>query len=181
MRETQGGHGIAGGALLFCGGMLIFVLALYFGIAFAYTSYVNSQITSLKQEISTANQSVSPAKEQQIIDFYSQTSNLKTILAGHVHTSQFLQWLGNNTEANIYYQSLDLTAGYKATLKGIAKTEGDINQQIAIFESTSTVESVVVSSVAVAQPQPGTSVTSPGVSFTLTLTMLPSLFTSITQ
>jgi len=76
-------------------------------------------------------------EERQIVSFYSQIANLKAALANHVYASQFLVWLQNNTEANVYYQNLALSSGSRVTLKGIAKTEADVNQQIAVFESAS--------------------------------------------
>ena len=60
---------------------------------------------------------------------------------------QFFSWLEKNTEANVYYQSFALASGHQVTLGGIAATEADVNQQVAIFENAPEVSSVTISNV----------------------------------
>jgi hypothetical protein len=166
------------GAIVFSGGVLLFVALLYAGIAFGYVPYVNAQISSANSQLSTVNASISSAQEQQIIDFYSQITNLHTILAHHTSMTQFLSWLEKNTEANVYYESLGVSGGNQVTLRGIAKSEADINQQVAIFESSSEVANTVVSSISPAT-QAGTAAAG-SLSFNVTLTMQPSVFSPST-
>jgi Tfp pilus assembly protein PilN len=170
-REPETSQGWATGTILFSGGIFLFVVILYCGIKFGYEPYVNSQVTQATNQIATASQSVSVSDEQQIVDFYSQSANLSTALANHVYVSTFLGWLEKNTEANVYYQSLDLSSGNRVSLRGIATTEADINQQIAIFEASSNVTSVVISNISAGQA--GT-----GLEFDAMLTMAPSAFSS---
>jgi Tfp pilus assembly protein PilN len=96
-------------------------------------------------------------------------------LQNHVLASHFFTWLEQNTEANVYYQSLNLTQGTQVTLSGVAKTEADINQQIAVFENSSDVSSVSVSNVTAPQ------LLGPGWTFNATLVMSPSVFSASTQ
>jgi Tfp pilus assembly protein PilN len=167
--ETSDSQGWAWDALLFSGGMLFLVVAIYVGLKFGSETYWNNQLTTTQNAVTKASASVSPADQAQIVSFYSQTANLKSALANHQFTSKFFSWLENNTEANVYYQTFQLSAGGKVTLKGAAKTEADVNQQIAIFENAASVTSVALSGVSVAQ-------TGGGFIFNVALTMSPSVF-----
>jgi hypothetical protein len=170
-RETSHSQGWAWDALLFCGGMLFLVVAIYVGLTFGSEPYWNGQVAATQKAVAAASVSVSVADQAQIVNFYSQTANLSSALANHQFTSQFFSWLEQNTEANVYYQTLQLATGGKVTLKGVAKTEADVNEQVAIFEATSTVTSVALSGVSVAQA-------GSGFIFNVALTMSPSVFTN---
>ena len=95
--------------------------------------------------------SVSTSDQSQLIDYYSQIANLKTLLQNHTLSSQIFSWLEKDTEANVYYQSFALTNGSQLTLSGVASTEADINQQVAIFENDPEISSVTVSNVSAPQ------------------------------
>ncbi|MDR3582171.1 MAG: hypothetical protein P4L67_02760 [Candidatus Pacebacteria bacterium] len=169
-REPESSQGWAAGAMLFSVGVIALVAVIYLGMKFGYEPYLNNQISQAQDQVAKADQAVSVGDEQQIVGFYSQIANLKTALANHVYSSQFLSWLQNNTEANVYYQTLDLSSGNRVSIKGVGKTEADVNQQIAIFESASVVKSVVVSNIAIAQSP------AVGFGFSATLTMATSAF-----
>ena len=168
-REPSQEQGWAFGIVLFSGGVLALVIAIYLGMTFGYDPYLQGQIQSTQNKISALNQSISQTDQANLINFYSQISNLKTLLKKHVLSSQLFTWLEKNTEANVYYQSLAFSTGYKVNIIGHAVSESDINQQISIFESSPEVKSVSVSNVGIAQ---GAS----GWNFTVLLTMDPSLF-----
>jgi hypothetical protein len=168
-RETPDSQGWAWDALLFSGGMLFLVVLIYVGLLFGSESYWKGQISTTQDAVKHAAASVSVTDQAQIVSFYSQTANLKTALAGHQFASKFFSWLESNTEANVYYQNLQLSAGGRVALKGSAKTEADINQQLAIFENAPDVSSVSLSGVSVSQ-------TGSGFIFNVVLTMNPSIF-----
>lgn len=170
-RETPQSQGWAWDALLFCGGMLFLSVAIYVGLKYGSEPYWTKQISNTKDAVSAAAASVPVTDQAQIVSFYSQTANLKAALANHQFTSQFFTWLENNTEANVYYVNLQLSAGGRVNLRGVGKTEADINQQLAIFENAPEVEDVSLSGVTV--PQGGT-----GYAFNVVLTMAPSVFAS---
>jgi hypothetical protein len=174
-KEPAKTQGWAWGAILFCGGVLFLAALIWAGLLFGYEPYLESQLAATQKQVTVLDNSVSPADEAQIVDFYSQAANLQTLLANHVLSSQFFSWLEQNTEANVYYQSLGLSQGGVVTLAGNALSEGDVNQQIAIFENSSEVTAVNVSTVTAPQSSgaPWT--------FSMTLTMSPSLFLSSSQ
>jgi hypothetical protein len=170
-KEPAGTPGWAYGAIFFSGGILLLAIVTYLGITFGYDPYLQSQISNTQNEVTKLNASISPTDQANLINFYSQISNLQTLLKNHVLSSQFFSWLEKNTESNVYYQSFALTAGDKVTITGGAANEADINQQIAIFENSPEVKTVSVSSVSAA-PTVG------GWNFTVSLVLNSSLFLS---
>ena len=114
---------------------------------FGYEPYLNAQLSSLEGQAQKVGQSVSPADEANLVTFYSQISNLESLIKNHVFFSQFLTWLEQNTEANVYYTSMSFTSGNQVTLVGIAKTSADVSEQVAVFEASPEVSSVSLSNV----------------------------------
>jgi Tfp pilus assembly protein PilN len=169
-REKPQTPGWAIGSLLFSGGILFLTIAIYLGLTYGYEPYLQSQITKQTDQVNLLDQSISTADQSSLINFYSQIANLKTLLQGHVISSQFFTWLEQNTEANVYYDSLALGQANHVTLDGIAKTEADVNQQLSIFENSKAITSVNVSNVTFSQQTGG------GWTFNVILVMAPSLF-----
>ncbi len=167
---SSGTEGWAVGALLFSGGILFLSIVIYAGLSFGYAPYLQSQLTDAQNKVSALDNSISTGEQSQLIDFYSQISNLQALLKNHVLTSQFFSWLEQNTEANVYYQSFTLAAGDRVTLSGVAKSEADVNQQVAIFENSPQVSAVTVSNVTAPQ------LSGSGWDFSATLIMNPSVF-----
>ncbi len=170
--QTQGW---AVGALLFSGGMLFLALIIYFGLTLGYQPYIQSQLSGITDKVNALDQSISPSDQTQLINFYSQIANLQSLLKNHTLTSQFFSWLETNTEANVYYQAFTLTTGNQVTITGMAKTEADVNEQIAIFENSPEVSSVTVTSVSAPQ------LLGNNWTFNATLVMNPSVFLSSSQ
>lgn len=173
-RESDNTPGWAPGALVFSGGVLFLAIVIYIGLVFGYNKYLNNQLTATQAKVAAEGNLISPAQQTQLINFYSQISNLQTLLQNHVLPAQFFSWLENNTEANVYYQSFSLTSEDSVTFTALASTEADANQQIAIFESSenaSEIQSVSVSNLTA--PILGAN---GGWSFSVTLVMKPSVF-----
>lgn len=174
-KETSNTPGWAFGALFFSGGILFLAVAIYAGLTYGYEPYLQSQLINTQNQVGTLSNSISPTDQTELINFYSQISNLQTLLQNHVIATQFFTWLENNTEANVYYQSFSFTTGNSVTLEASAATEADVNQQISIFENSPEVLSVSVP--AVSAPTTGQK---GGWSFNVTLTMAPALFLATT-
>jgi hypothetical protein len=135
------------GILSFSAGILFIVLFVYFGITAGYEPYLNSQIAQLQKQIDTAGKSISADQEQQLLNYYSQTFHLQTLLKNHIVLSPFFSWLENNTEANVYYSGVTFSSGNQMAITVVAKTQADLIQQIAIFESAPAVTHLTVSSI----------------------------------
>lgn len=121
---------------MFSSTVFFIFLFTYLGIIYGYDSYLNNQSRKLNDAIQAFGQQVPAADQVNIISFYSQIVNLKSILKNHVYFSPFLLWLEKNTEANVFWSAMQAdTARSSVTFMGIARTIGDFNQQAAIFAS----------------------------------------------
>lgn len=171
MHESKETPGWSWGIILFPAGLLIIMLGIYFGMAFVYEPYLSSQLGDTERQILQVGQSISSQDQVGLVTYYSQLANLKSLLGKHIVFSQFLAWLEHATEANIYYSQFSFTGGNQISLTGNAKSVADLDQQVAIFESSPQVQKVLVANVGLA----------PAASFwqfTATLTMNPGVFAS---
>jgi hypothetical protein len=159
------------GLLLFSFSLLAVTIAMYLVVVFGYDAYLNNQSTNLSAQIGKVSQSVSSAQAGSFISFYSQIVNTRTLLANHIAFSHVLAWLEKDTQANAYYQSFAFVSGNQVTLGVLAKSQGDMDQQLAIFESDPEIKNVAISNVSIAN-------VSGYVSSNVTLTLNPSLFLS---
>jgi len=167
-REPAQTPGWSFGIIAFSAGILFVSVVAYVTLAFVYEPYLNGQVAREKDQVAQLNQSIPVTDQTKLVTFYSQIANLKTILQNHIFSSQFFAWLEKNTEANTYYQSLGFSSGNQVVLTAIAKTQTDVNQQIALFESAPEVLSASVTSL--------TATADGGWQFSVTLTMTPKLF-----
>ena len=156
------------GVMLFSGSILLIVLVIYAGLRFGYEPYLTGQMNALQSKVNDLGQSISPAEEASLVTFYSEIGNLESLVTSHVLFSHFLTWIEQNTEANVYYNTMSFASGDQVTLAGYAKTAADIPEQIAVFESSPDVSSVVLSSVSY-------SASSNNWVFNVVLTMNPDL------
>jgi len=155
------------GMLAFAGSLVFIVVLIYVGLTFGYEPYLNGQISATQNQINQLSQQISPADQTNLINFYSELANLKSLLANHVIASNLFPWLEQNTEANVYYTSFSFSDGNQITLSAVAQTESDVNQQLAIFEASPEVSNVTISGVSAG--------TTAGWNFSVGLTINPSI------
>ncbi len=122
--------------LLMLAGTLLFISAvLYFGLTLGYAPYIDNQISSVQAQSAALDKQVPKEKQDELIAFYSQISNLSTLLAKHPNTIKILSWLESNTQPNIYFSKFSFNlATYQLSLIGVGKTPLDIAEQVNIFE-----------------------------------------------
>jgi hypothetical protein len=172
-RDSEKTPGWSSGVLFFSLGLLALVVAIYFFLLGFYGPYLGGQLSGLESQVATANQSIASGDETQLVSFYSQVSNVQTLLKNHIVFSQFLSWLEQSTVASVYYTQFSFSSGTQVTLTGSALTEGSITQQIAIFESSPAVKKTIVTNISASQQT--------GIwSFSVSLVMNPSLFIAST-
>ena len=129
----------------------IFAISLfvYFGLAFGYRPYLESEVKRLSNQIQSFAQQVPLEEQKKIIAFYSQLANLRTLLENHVVISPLFPWLEESTQANIYFTKLNLTVqSEQAVMSGVARSVSDLAEQLAIFRERPEVKRVVFSNVA---------------------------------
>lgn len=169
-RETPPTQGWSLGIIAFSGAILFIMLFVWAGLTFGYKPYLDDQSSKIEDQINTLNQSISPTDQANLINFYSQLSNLSTLLSNHIAIQNVFSWLSANTEANVYYSSFTFGQGEQLSLSVNAKTEADANQQIAIFETSPDVQNLTIS---------GISAPSGGIGFwqfSATMNLSPSVF-----
>ncbi len=168
-REPAETPGWSFGVISFSAALLVIVIIIYAFLSFVYEPYLNNSLTAVQGKIATLDQSIASGDETQLVNFYSQVVNLRSVLAHHILFSQFLDWLAANTEANVHYSQFSFASGDQITLAGVAATEADINQQIAIFEASPEVQKLTVSNI-------GLSNSNGSWTFSATLLMNPSVW-----
>lgn len=130
--------------LLMLAGTLLFISAvLYLGLTFGYAPYIENQIASVEEQSRALDQKVPKEKQDELIAFYSQISNLSTLLNKHPNTVKIFGWLEVNTQPNIYFSKLSFNlATYQLSLVGVGRTPLDVAEQVNIFEGASEVSRV---------------------------------------
>lgn len=134
--------------LIFSIGIFFLMVAIYLVITLGYKPYLNSQMVPLQQKMDAASKSISVDQEKAFLNFYSEVSNLQTLLKGHAVFTPFLAWLEKNTGVNVYYSHVVFSSGNQVALTVDAKTQADLDQQLSIFESAPEVSRMTVSAIA---------------------------------
>ena len=79
------------------------VLGSYFGLIFGYKPYLNSRIAAVQSQIDDLAGSVSVQEQSNLLRFYSQIVNLKTLLGSHVSLARFFPFLEKHTNSRVSY------------------------------------------------------------------------------
>ncbi|HUZ93047.1 MAG TPA: hypothetical protein VNG29_03580 [Candidatus Paceibacterota bacterium] len=171
-REPVKTPGWSGQLLMFSSTVLFIALIVYFGLAYGYEPYLNSQTQNIQKQLQSFSDKVPVAEQTALVNFYSQIANLQTILKTHVSGSPLFDWLEKNTETNVYLTKLNANVtSRQIAIGGVAKTLDDINQQLVDLGSqTDAVQSFVVNDITDANGK---------WQFDVTLTLTRSFFLAI--
>lgn len=137
--------------LLMLSGTIFFVsVFVYFGLVFGYKPYLENQVQKLNDQIQSFSQKISVEDQENIVRFYSQSTNLKTLLGNHVTPSPILRWLEQNTHTGVFFTRFVLNTNQnQLSLSGAGRTAADAGAQAIIFERAAAVERVNLTSVSV--------------------------------
>lgn len=123
-------------------GLSIFV---YFGLHFGYRSYLTSQKEQLEQKTAALANQVSAAEQEKLINFYSQLTNLKNVLATHLFNTNIFDFLEKNTLPSIFFDEANFTASDNSlSLKGQAPSLRNLVNQMAVFDGAPELSKVVL-------------------------------------
>lgn len=126
--------GWSGQLLMFSFTLFLVSFSVYIGLVAGYRPYVNSQIKKLDNQIEQLASQVSVEDQANLLKFYGQIINLKTLLDNHAVTSQLFRWFEEHTARNVYYSKFSLNAEKgSAALGGFAKSVEDVSEQLAVF------------------------------------------------
>ncbi|HZX01180.1 MAG TPA: PilN domain-containing protein [Candidatus Paceibacterota bacterium] len=126
---------------------LLFTCAViaYAGLLFGYKPYVASQIIKTENELESLSAQISPDEQRNFVEFYSQISNLKGLLAKHVLSSKLLPLIEGATDQKVVYTSTNFTIPDRTLkIQGYASSYEVLAGQLALYENSPWVERVVL-------------------------------------
>ena len=118
-------------------GVVIFGLsiAIYLGLRFGYSAYLDSRSKDIEQKLSALGAQVKAEDQKNFINFYSQLLNLKTILDNHEFSANIFSFLEKNTLAAVYYTEASLSSSNETlTLKGETDSSETLVGQMNVFD-----------------------------------------------
>ena len=144
-REPSRAPGWSGRLVMFAGTTLFVSLLAFFGLAYGYKPYLESQVAASERDAKKFSQEIPANLQENIVKFYSQITNIKSLLARHGASSKFFDLLEAKTIPNVYFEKLNLaSANQEVQLSGRAKTFQDFSAQIAVFQANPLIVKVLV-------------------------------------
>lgn len=143
---------------------LLFICSLiaYLGLLFGYKPYIESQILKTEGDLKSLSAQISPEEQNNFVEFYSQISNLKVLLAKHVLSSKLLPLIEGATDQKVVYTATNFTIPDKTLkIQGYSSSYEILAAQLALYENSPWVERVILDD---------SSVTGATVKFTLRIT-----------
>lgn len=143
VRTSEKTQGAYGDLLLLAGTLFAISIFIWVGLVYGYKPYLETQVTKLNAQIQTFTQQIPVAEQESLIRFYSQLTNLKTILGAHIAPSLFFNWFQGVAQPNVYYSKMTLNVDARQlTLTGVSKTVEDAAEQLALFQNDPNIASV---------------------------------------
>lgn len=151
-RRSVQAPGWSGQLLMFSATLLFISAALYVGLTYGYEPYLEGKVNDLNNQIQKFSQEIPLADQTKIISFYSQLTNLKSLLDNHVSVSPLFAWLEKNTGPTVYYTKFSLNMGSnQLQIGGTAKSVNDVVSEIKTLEKQEEVAKVVLAGVNISQ------------------------------
>ncbi len=125
--------------------VLLSVILTYFGLSFGYKPFLLRSITDTESKLIGLTLDVERESQDNFVTFYSQITNVKTLLAKHVITSKLLPLLENETHQKVVYTSANLILSEKILrIEGFAQSYEVLSAQLVLYEGASWVEKVIL-------------------------------------
>lgn len=134
---------------LFIFSIIVFATSalIYAGMTFGYLPTLNSQIDDIKKKTDALNNSVSAADREKFFNFYSQVFHIQNALQNHLLSSHLFVFLEQNTNKNVFFDSLTFNQDTALLeLGGAAVSYDDLVGQLEAFRRKSEVTSVILGS-----------------------------------
>lgn len=143
-REPIRTPGWSGRVLMFTGTIFFLAAAVFFGIKFGSIPYWQSRLSEAEGKISVFEQRVPAEKQEKVLVFYSQLSNLEELLDKQKFSSAAFSFLERATQGGVYFSrfTLDLPQS-KITLSGNARALDDVSRQLFAFNQSAEVDKVI--------------------------------------
>ncbi|HAL24591.1 TPA: hypothetical protein DDZ49_04555 [Candidatus Wolfebacteria bacterium] len=129
--------------------VLLTVAAVYAGMKFGFQdAYLKSQLKSANAESADVFKSVTAEEQKQIFNFYSQLSNIHSLLDTRGKGILYLDLLEKNTLKTVTYSNIGVIVADKEVnvdLDGRASSYGAIVQQMDLYKKMPGVKDVKLS------------------------------------
>lgn len=123
--------------LLFSFVILALAIASYFGMVFGYQPYLESKIEGTNAQIKELEKSIDSEQQKNLINIYSQLSNIKALLNSHIITSTLFDEIEKNTYPQVYYTSLNLSLSEKKLeLRGVSQDYVTLVKQLDVLKKS---------------------------------------------
>lgn len=107
------------------------VVGSYAGLIFGYRPYLNSRIEAVQAQIDDLATSVSAEEQADLLRFYSQIVNLKTLLDSHVTFSKFFPFLERRTNSRVSFDVMFVnSATRELVLEGVAENFATLSEEL---------------------------------------------------
>lgn len=134
--------------------VLLTVVAVYVGMRFGFQElYLGKELKDAEETALKLTQSVTPEEQKQIFNFYSQLSNIDSLLDSRGKGIMYLDLVEKNTLKAVTYSDMDLVVSGQAVtigLDGKATSYGSIVEQIDLYKKIPGVKEVNLSGAQVA-------------------------------
>ncbi len=165
-------------------GAVVVCVLVYVGLIF-YESNIEQDVERVEAQIEQVKEEIDNYRsiQSESISLRAKTSAIKDIIDTHVYWSNFFDKLEDHTINNVYYTSFggDLNSG-RINLKAQTKSFLDVGRQLLVFQNAGNFLSDVLINSAIKSEEKlttetGEEVTKQKVEFSITLDVLPSVFT----
>lgn len=122
--------------LLFSGIVFGISIFVFFGLRFGYASYLDSRSKNLDERIQELASRVSQEDQQDLISFYSQIVNLRTVIEKHHFVAKTFDYIEKYILPTVVYTGAKVSMnGTSVVISGEANTMQDLIEQLSVFDS----------------------------------------------
>ena len=130
---------------IFTSVMFLAAVFTYLGLAFIYKPYLQNSLSDAESKLSNLSLQISPESQKNFMRFYSQVSNLRSLLAKHITTSKLFPLLEASTHQKVVYSSTTFVSEERALrIEVFAESYEVLAAQLTLFEQAPWVKKVVL-------------------------------------
>ena len=126
--------------------ILLAVVAVYVGMRFGFEEiYLKRALSQEETVFSTTFKSVSPEEQKSVFNFYSQLSNIDTLLKKQGKASPYLSLIEQHTLKTVIYSGMDLRFSDRSAvivLNGKASAYTSVVQQLELYKQVPSITEV---------------------------------------
>lgn len=117
----------------------------YLGLQYGYKTFLNNSIEEYDAVLEEARTRIGVSEQENLIGFYSQIVNLKSLFRSHILGSKLFAFLEANTSTRVAYSSASLGVPERQlVLDGVTDSYETLVGQLMAFENAKGVESILL-------------------------------------